>query len=85
MAISQRPFDPYRAGAKVYRAYRANRRPALQTTLPAVVEAAHRQPNFPSLATLEVYAATAQHLHRDNFTNWMGDGASNFSLGKRHP
>jgi hypothetical protein len=23
MVVSQRPFDPYRAGAKVYRAYRA--------------------------------------------------------------
>jgi hypothetical protein len=27
MAASQRPFDPYRAGAKVYRAYRAGGRP----------------------------------------------------------
>jgi hypothetical protein len=32
-AVSQCPFDPYRAGAKVYRAYRAGRRPAPQTTL----------------------------------------------------
>jgi hypothetical protein len=27
MAASQRPFDPYQAGAKVYRAYRASGRP----------------------------------------------------------
>jgi hypothetical protein len=27
MAVSQRPFDPYRAGVKVYRAYRAGGRP----------------------------------------------------------
>jgi hypothetical protein len=33
-AVSQCPFDPYRAGAKVYRAYRAGQRPAPQTTLP---------------------------------------------------
>jgi hypothetical protein len=35
-AVSQCPFDPYRAGAKVYRpyrAYQAGRRPAPQTTL----------------------------------------------------
>jgi hypothetical protein len=33
MAASQRPFDPYQAGAKVYRAYRAGGRPIPQTTL----------------------------------------------------
>jgi hypothetical protein len=27
-AVSQCPFDPYRAGAKVYQAYWADRRPA---------------------------------------------------------
>jgi hypothetical protein len=27
MAVSQRPFDPYQAGAEVYRAYRAGGRP----------------------------------------------------------
>jgi hypothetical protein len=32
-AVSQRPFDPYRAGAKVYRAYWADRRPTPQTIL----------------------------------------------------
>jgi hypothetical protein len=32
-AVSQCPFDPYRAGAKVYRAYQAGGRPAPQTTL----------------------------------------------------
>jgi hypothetical protein len=26
-AVNQRPFDPYQAGAKVYRKYRASRRP----------------------------------------------------------
>jgi hypothetical protein len=34
-AVSQCPFDPYRAGAKVYRAYRTGGRPAPQTTLHA--------------------------------------------------
>jgi hypothetical protein len=34
LAVSQCPFDPYRAGAKVYRAYWAGGRPAPQTTLP---------------------------------------------------
>jgi hypothetical protein len=33
-AVSQCPFDPYRAGAKVYRAYQAGGRPAPQTTRP---------------------------------------------------
>jgi hypothetical protein len=34
MAANQSPFDPYRAGAKVYRAYRpGGGRPAPQTTL----------------------------------------------------
>jgi hypothetical protein len=32
-AVSQCPFDPYRAGAKVYRAYRTGGQPAPQTTL----------------------------------------------------
>jgi hypothetical protein len=32
-AVSQCPFDSYWAGTKVYRAYRAGRRPAPQTTL----------------------------------------------------
>jgi hypothetical protein len=32
-AVNQRPFDPYRVGAKVYWAYRASGRPAPQTTL----------------------------------------------------
>jgi hypothetical protein len=36
MAASQRPFDPYRAGAKVYLAYQAGGRPAPQTTLSVV-------------------------------------------------
>jgi hypothetical protein len=36
MAASQRPFDPYQAGAKVYRAYRAGGRPAPQTTLVSI-------------------------------------------------
>jgi hypothetical protein len=34
--VNQRPFDPYRAGAKVYREYQANERPAPQTTLIAM-------------------------------------------------
>jgi hypothetical protein len=33
-AVSQCPFDPYRADAKVYWAYRAGGWSALQTTLP---------------------------------------------------
>jgi hypothetical protein len=32
-AISQCPFDPYLAGAKIYRVYRAGGRPAPQITL----------------------------------------------------
>jgi hypothetical protein len=36
MVVSQRPFDPYQAGAEVYRAYRAGGRPAPQTTLTVV-------------------------------------------------
>jgi cytidylate kinase len=40
MAASQRPFDPYQAGVKVYRVYRAGGRPAPQTTL--VIRALNR-------------------------------------------
>jgi hypothetical protein len=35
MAASQRPFDPYQAGAKVYRAYRAGGRAGGPTDNPA--------------------------------------------------
>jgi hypothetical protein len=35
-AVSQCPFDPYQAGAKVYRAYQVGGRPAPQTTLPSL-------------------------------------------------
>jgi hypothetical protein len=37
-AVSQCPFDPYWAGAKVYRAYQAGRRPAPQITLVLLIE-----------------------------------------------
>jgi hypothetical protein len=41
-AVSQCLFDPYRAGAKVYRAYRAGGRAArLQTTLDAIQALVH--------------------------------------------
>jgi hypothetical protein len=37
-AVSQCPFDPYGAGAKVYRAYWTGKRLAPQTTLPYIVQ-----------------------------------------------
>jgi hypothetical protein len=42
-AVSQCPFDPYRAGAKVYWAYWAGWQPAPQTTLEALSPPAHER------------------------------------------
>jgi hypothetical protein len=47
MAVSQRPFDPYQAGAEVYQAYRAGGRPAPQTTLSEMLGLPY---NLPSCA-----------------------------------
>jgi hypothetical protein len=43
-AVSQCPFDPYRAGAKVYRAYRAGGRAARPTDNPDLVTVSCLQP-----------------------------------------
>nr|PNR62642.1 hypothetical protein PHYPA_001066 [Physcomitrium patens] len=51
-----------------------------------LVDSAQQNPSFQgSITILEIYGATTQYLHGDNFQRWMADGRQYFDLGPRHP
>jgi hypothetical protein len=70
MAVNQRPFDPYRAGAKVYRPYRAGGRPAPQTTLPAYLEKWRMQ--LWDLAFSTIFKGVSPFKKSDVFVDYRG-------------
>jgi hypothetical protein len=67
-AVSQCPFDPYRAGAKVYRAYRTGGRPAPQTTL---IVGTGRRITKPTARCQHVEASS--RIERSKVENFMRD------------